>query len=309
MRLIKIGSKAMKQLGRIFVFYMITQLQVLTGIYGQELEFAPIGAKWKLEERFAFSTNIDFIELEVIGDTVLREELCKVLARNQASCNFRPSQEFMFKKNRKIYYYDERNDDFNLLYDFGVAKDSSWNMIVMDGVFYEELNPLPIFVDTVYYQEINGIDSVQIQEVKVGNEDDQRSFKLYENIGLEIGLFFVPWAFCDGNFETFIRCYSDENYGLVSFVDYDCNLVDIPSVEDQFSPITISPNPSKDYIRIVGTTSNITKAEILDLNGRLVQDIPELQSEIKLMYIQRGIYILRIRRGSGKVECYKFIKE
>ncbi len=74
-------------------------------------------------------------------------------------------------------------------------------------------------------------------------------------------------------------------------------------------PITISPNPSHDYLNITNLSPN-TKARIYDFTGKtlLMQDFNSSQAQVDISKLASGMYLIELSNSAGRT-VKKFLKE
>jgi hypothetical protein len=75
------------------------------------------------------------------------------------------------------------------------------------------------------------------------------------------------------------------------------------------SAFMVYPNPAKDFIEIQGNNSaDITKAQIYDLNGKLVMTLKVENSKISVQGLAKGNYILILQDKDNKQHTQKIVK-
>jgi hypothetical protein len=73
------------------------------------------------------------------------------------------------------------------------------------------------------------------------------------------------------------------------------------------NPITVYPNPAKDYIQFQGLNDN-SQISIFDLNGRILKKVPYSKNEIiDVAELSNGTYILKIQDANNTFESKKLI--
>ena len=78
-------------------------------VYSSAQNFAPIGAEWHFEKRFAFRGDVDYVKI-ICNDTILiNGKLCQRLEKiNNIICNNRPDVEYVFSNGDSVFLYDWR---------------------------------------------------------------------------------------------------------------------------------------------------------------------------------------------------------
>ena len=105
------------------------------------------------------------------------------------------------------------------------------------------------------------------------------------------------------------------NAGAVSYTHLDVykrqrynNTLNLSAEEITQSEITIYPNPAKDILTFK-TTEKIRKAEIYDLNGRLVKvELGISNNQIDVSSLKTGTYVIKVT-SDKKYHQTKFIKQ
>lgn len=272
-------------------------------------EWAPIGARWTLEERFAFAGSIGFIEVTVIGDTTINGQSCRILERTTQSCNLRPLQEFMYEDQDKIYFYDTRNDDFNLKFDFGVEADSSYVMYRMNPLNRDALEAVVIAVDSISFYPLTNGDSLRVQHISsIVSDFNELADFVIQNVGFDTGLAPTQDALCDGNHERLLRCYEDSNLGQLSFVNVDCQFTNTRDRTDQAEQvIELSPIPATTTLNVKVLKDYPVDIEIFDSQGRILMNRKNVFARIELPIakLTAGLYFIRVLNNKGQVEQIK----
>ncbi len=214
---------------------------------------------------------------------------------------------------------DSAFEEFQILYAFGAIPNDSWIIKTIDEE--QELDTLRIVVDSVSMKQING------QELKAlhvtYNKLDEYSSMAYTSTILEkIGdiHYMFNWTHyssnvaCDGNYTSGLRCYQDPEFGLystgiVDSCDYIYEWVGIHQGDLQ-NQVRIFPNPAQNFVELSVDRFSEYRAELYDLNGRLLLSTKTFKSNtrIDLSKIGNGLYIIVILENDSKVGYLKMIK-
>lgn len=283
-------------------FLMVLLLLFMFSLTAQE--WAPPGTRWYYSQYY-FNPNIGVHVTEVIGDTIINGQNCRVLD-NAESCSL-PIR-FAYQEDRRIYYYNKYTEDFHLLYDFNLTAGDTLKMFVKENeslpdTFYVKIDS----VGQVFLNE----DTIQVQYVTTLYElNNELSFgnKIYENIGGNN--FFLPvYGFCDIPAMP-LRCYEDPNRGLYQFItEFPCDYVPVEEPDGSVS-LTLQPNPASDRI-LISSPELITALEVIDLNGRrsLQQSgLHDFTHSLEVQNLSPGIYFLRIFLLDKRTSIQKFIR-
>lgn len=92
------------------------------------------------------------------------------------------------------------------------------------------------------------------------------------------------------------------------FVDV---ITSLPSLSKTSTSVHIYPNPTSDYLQIVGHDLTISKIEVSNLNGECVIGIVDFNPEkvINVSILPSGLYILKISSPDGFAQIHRFIKQ
>jgi len=98
-----------------------------------------------------------------------------------------------------------------------------------------------------------------------------------------------------------------------SFDGYSIELGNAGTIEQIISPITVSPNPANDEIKIEGITTSMkaNQISILNIEGKVVaeREIKDvLNTTFDLSAVKAGIYFVNVSHASGN-KTVKFIKQ
>lgn len=299
---------------RIYLTFISTILSIL--IYGQD--FAPIGAEWYYNEQFAFSGDVDYIKFNSEKDTLVNGQTCKkITKRHKLGCNDRPDTEYLYTKNDTVFFLDTIFNEFQILYVFNANPLDSWIIKIKDEE--QDLDTILISVDSITTKQINGVDlkAIHVTYNKFDeNMPETYSSTIIEKIGDVKYMFnWYPWSnvACDVNYTSGLRCYQDSQLGLYSTgiadsCDYTYKWTGIDKNELN-SRIQIFPNPANDYIEIILDINSDYKAELYDLNGRLLlTKIFNLNIELDLVGIKSGYYLLMIKEKTEILGSRRLIK-
>lgn len=294
------------------LFLSFVHFLISTSVKGQR-EWAPIGAKWTMEERFAFAGNLGFIEIEVIGDTIINGQSARILQRSSLSCNLRPLLEFTYQDQGRVYLYDIRNEAFNLTFDFGVGVDSSYVMYRMNPLDRDALEAVTVTVDSISFYALTDGDSLRVQHVSTptGFASNIPTTILLENIGFNTGLTPALDALCDGNFENRLRCYEDVHLGKLSFLNVDCQFTNTQeSVAQVHKLIKLSPIPATNILHITVLKDHPVELEIFDSSGRILIHRKNVfaKTALPIERLSAGLYFIRVWDEGQVQQVEKWVK-
>jgi len=287
--------------------YFLTSLLMLAFSSTNGQDWAPIGATWNYSA-FNFGTPvIDVSSVTSVGDTVIAGKSCRVLSYNNPSFCSWMSPNFIHTDSNRVYYYNESNAQFNLLYDFNAGQGDSWELD--SGV--------DTFVFTIY---VDSVDSITINNVKlkimhIRSLDPMSDFSgiAIERIGLMLYLF-PQIGVCDPQVSP-LRCYEDSVIGLYETgVAPTCDsmyvsLAEAPAISSNL--VNVYPNPF-DKELIISCPELGGEKTILILSDVLGRPLVRSEYQVDpsgqmvlsgLENMASGSYFLRIQSALGYAAC------
>ncbi len=295
-------------------------LILLTGLLlpGIAQEFAPVGAEWHWDERFAFSGNIDYIKFQSEKDTTILGESCrKITKRHPLLCNMRPEVEFVFDRNDTVFFYDEIFNTFQILYDFNAETNDSWVILFVDET--NDADSLIITVDSTSTMIVND-EELKVLYVTYFKNDEYMPETYYSRIIEKFGdmIYMFNWqplsmVACDGNISFGLRCYEDNEFGFYSTGLADsCDYVYIwTGIENSLNEndISIYPNPAIEQITIEVPDKTNLQVKITDITGNLIIHEKFTESvNIGISGYASGVYLVSIYKNDKIIGRNKILK-
>jgi hypothetical protein len=280
-------------------------------------DFAPIGAKWFYTERYFNSEDIGYIAAESVKDTVIKGKNCRQIVNGLLCGAFESSKNFVFQEDSIVYFFNQKTDTFEILYNFKAKKGDSWTTFFY---FMDELDTLKVTVDSIFTVTINGHKLIR-QRITYSrlNQDPLYDWsydaEVTEIIGDSYFLFNLRSTkiLCVGNESAGLRCYEDPDFGFYSTGIADsCNYTyfetGIGKIETK-KDFELYPNPTKGNLLIKTDQTEQLKYEIIGLTGLVIKS-GEISSEtyINISDLQQGIYAVRIISKSAIVGTKKLVK-
>ena len=283
-------------------------------------DFAPIGANWYYNERFAFSGDIDFMKITSVIDTTINEKPCRLIRKDgNPMCSGRPDEEYLYEESNRLYFWDPAFNKFQVLYDLNKAIRDYWIIEVKDIMRDNNSDTIKIVVDSISSLIIND-KTLKVLHVtyQVLTEVHPYSYqsKIIEKIGDIQYLFnFYPNSSlaCDGNYADGLRCYNDSylgNYstGIVDSCNYTYKWTGIDEIGKN-PGFSVYPNPTTGLIEINSIINDELTAILVDITGRPVNYQSFYQNtRIDLTNYQNGSYFLMIKQKDKRAGIIKIIK-
>ena len=179
--------------------------------------FAPQGAEWYFQVDYSSAPitqpSFGYIRYSVTGIDQKQWHTCSVINGNN----------YVYEENNVVYWYNQYNDAFTVLYDFNAEVGDTWYCDVNECTCLVTVTN----VDSVTY---NG-HTYRTQYVTAFGDDDYPYFdgRIINGIGYERGLFPDEMACEGGCFDcdeiSYIRCYLVNDEMLYHEGDYYCDYI------------------------------------------------------------------------------------
>jgi hypothetical protein len=273
-------------------------------------------------------------ELTYIKDTLIDKNHCKIISRYHEDKYGETELEniIVYQDRQKIYqYFDE---SFHLLFDFGMnvgdtvtldlwkdwfGNDEEWDGTKRAGEYYCR-------VDSINPEFYNGEELKEFSCTLMCYDDPQDPtpetlsdgihFKITERFFMIDGYWLFNTYACSKDQPIFhgLRCYEDDAYGFINFIDIDCDSI-LTNTQDTNpeSDVLLYPNPVKDKIVLdLGIKQKWHKWALFQLDGRLIKEgkIEQNQQtkEINLGNLDCKVFIVKLCSEEGKIKVLKFMK-
>ena len=178
--------------------------------------FAPLGAEWYFHvwsQGPITEPPVYYIRKTVSGGEEMQGHTCSVI----------DLYDYVYEEDNVVYWYNQDNDAFTVLYDFNAEAGESWYCDIAECSFLVTVQS----VDSVTWNNR----TYRTQYVAGCNADNLDNVvfegRIIDGIGYEKGLFF-NWGSCGiicGADYEYMRCYLEDGELLYHEGDYDCDYV------------------------------------------------------------------------------------
>jgi len=240
-----------------------------TSLVGQ-IEFAPIGARWIINEAYSIEDGEKPLEafkvLESLSDTLIE------------NLSFRNvSGQLFHQDENKVYYL--YNDTLRLLYDFGVTVGDTTDFEVFNcsnGI--DTIKFLITEVDSILFGEIF-LKTFQCEVIEGWLLNGETSYTYSEMIGSHripiedlAGCITIPGYISDR-----LRCYDFEGKifktdWFSQFGDVDCEIITSTENLVYNNSLTIYPNPADETLNISSENIEIKYLKIITAGGSQIKE-------------------------------------
>ncbi len=265
-------------------------------------EFAPVGATWYIPTvEFAGWGMISVFES--VGDTIIQDKSCRIVNKNQWTCYGDEGAYYIHQQNDSVFLYNIETENFDLIIDFGAEEGDEW--VVPTPAFlidYEYFDSLFIRVDSISYMQVDTL-NLRVQYVYVSTEEwnpdvyhSPPHTKIVEKFGFWNTLF-PPNSLptCDFEREIGIRCYQDNEVGLLKFEEVDC----LVAVEDYSfkDKVEIFPNPASGIISVTSDGLKVETLKLFSLAGNVMLSTDSYYVDVSR--VPNGLYYLWVSTEKG----------
>lgn len=279
-------------------------------LYGQ-FEFAPLGAKWTIQNEFGdflppFQIHYWTTTCHVEKDTLILNKKCsKIIASEEAWQIDKFAISYFHQEGQKIEFYYEGK--FYLWFDF--------NAQIGDTVFSSIIDYAHgLIVKDIIYDTINKIPLRKFKLIKECQPRDSPLF-IYEKLG---STFFHPLFFasimCGFDYPNiYLKCYSDPIIGTVNFDSIPCDSIRTEVHQIVTEPkLIIYPTLVRNHLNLFIDVNQIIQLQIYSINGspllNLINNIHEVNGTVDVSYLVPGIYFLKTKLKNGNIQMNKFVK-
>ena len=278
-----------------FAILLLFQLLFIGNSFSQD--FAPIGATWYFPETFSFSGDIGVVTFSSIGDTIIQNKQAKIVYKDTWTCYGEAKDYYFHQSNDSIYKYVPSTDTFELSFIFNAAVGDQW---IINELPEFDSDSMECTVDSISFIHLSPSDSLRVQHVTLRPFDINGNLfpngypnRIIEKIGFSIALTAPFESICDVNREKDIRCYEDNQSGLINFSAVDCLLTSTEAI-DKENAINIFPNPTTNSITLAHQLLTIKQIEIFNVQGQKMATIKSGFEQLDFSNYPNGIYILKI---------------
>ncbi len=248
------------------------------------------------------------------GDTIINDVECMIIRveRNLAVCDHLGESSFYIHQDgSSTLMYNKKTNEFTTLYNFDLNKGDSWEISIGYCTF-------AMVIDSIGNQAIGDVDR---KVLYVSDEDDADHYSgmIVEGIG-HLTSFFPrdisceEEGFCDGLYETQIRCYYEDGEQVYNSIDMECDatytITDVTQNIDKMPNKTIEATVINDYLVVVCNQDySLGQYDIFDMSGRLINN-GEMRriTNISIASFPQGIYLAKFTFNNN-IKVIKFVKK
>lgn len=294
-------------------FKLVLLLVFTLNVGGICQEFAPIGSTWHFPVSNWVSGSVGVLTIATTGDTIINNKECKVLYRDRNTMNGDQGNIYLHQNLDTIFQFDEDENKFDKIIVFNSEIGDTF--IIEKQAAYQFGDTMHCKIDSISYFHIPNGDSIKIQHVeffasRVLDSGDtiqaRKNGELIDNIGFKNALIpLVLESLAVGTAEENIRCYEDDNIGLVMFGEVDCLFTSLNNLREEYKTI-LFPNPTKEMLYIESGNSDIKGIQIFDISGQLMFKTWNSITEVNLSKLVKGIYVVRVELDQH-IEHHKIV--
>lgn len=269
----------------------ISLLLVLFSWQALPQSWAPVGATWTYEVRYAWSNDIGYNRWTAVGDTVIAGKSCRIIECTGPFVSGDFSSRFIScADSSKVYLL--LADSLTLLYDFEADAGESWD-IANDSCH------ITVNIDSVTTVTLNGypLSKQKISTTDYSFDGDVIAFIGNTSQPLPGFDFSCNQVIHDDIHYAGLRCYQDSIIGLVDFqISPSCDYIFSSIVEPGNDGVSLYPNPASDYLTFENTGNPVFQRYVMySGQGRALASgvLTEGVNTIMLTDFHSGYYILK----------------
>lgn len=251
-----------------------------------------IGSKWTFESINHPTSSIGFQQYQII-DTVtwMNEHAYKI------SPGLYSQYDYMIRKDKKVYFWDEESEQYQLNYDFG--NDTFYPIKYKSGEGID--TSVMVYIDSVSNRSINNI-SYQVQHCRstLGIGTIEFPFEVIIGLGQKsFGPRLAIGKIIDNitNDIQGLRCYSDSRREInLTAVACDSTWFTTYTIETEPLNVSVYPNPTMGMIYIDGINSDL-EYKLYNVLGILISHGKTTNNSIEISEEGEFILLLRARKS------------
>ena len=191
-------------------------LSLFGTIMAQQRTFAPQGAEWYFQVDYSSvpitQPSFGYLAYAVTGEAEIQGHVCSVIN----------NQHYVYEENKVVYWYNQVNDAFTVLYDFNAETGDTWYCDVAECTCLVTVTG----VGSVIWND----HTYRTQYVEAWGDGSMPFFdgRIFEGIGYEKGLFpdeMACYDCVDCDYISYMRCYLEDGEMLYHEGDYDCDYI------------------------------------------------------------------------------------
>lgn len=291
---------------------------ISSSLFAQDGGWFQTGATWTYN--YTFPPVLPILPPEVVQaqytiteQTELNDQPCAKMEAigddpNPMYCNVLTAPYYVYESNDSIFFANDFDNTFRLVYNFGAEQGDTWDLIYTSEYNEGETAHL-VTVDSVYNTVIDG-ETLKVMDLSydyVSGNDEAGIMRHTATVTQRLGAFepfsilfgYRIFGLCEAYYNETLQCYTDPDISYLSPDFQSCTLgLNDPEVS---ASIEISPNPSSDYINIASLQSLILEIKIYTIAGQLVySEVAQNQEHrINTSKFESGFYLISIETEQG----------
>lgn len=297
--------------------------------------FAPIGSKWYYSHDISntlFPSSIGYIEIECVKDTVINSVPVRAIEIRNVKYGSEVkvvSREYLRENGDSIFYYNQYENQFYLLYNFGAhvgdtivlenqkAPDGFLGGIggVELGSFAYTITDIDTFnVQNVWHKRQFISDIYPVDRWRISNINNNGTV-ITSLFGASTYLFGTASGITPETIEPLLRCYNDSLFSFTNpdwtkACDYSNGIQSTLEIIEE-NHVKTHPNPCNDILFVSSNRNSIEKQAsyfITDLTGKKIATGNLSNNAVDVSNLTSGMYFVYIGIGNQHFKSSKFIK-
>ena len=236
------------------------------------------GAEWYYNLHFFSSPDVGITRCYIAGDTTILDKNCLVFMQEVATCNGRPEKNYLHKDDKQVYFFDQDDNTFKLLYDFSLEAGDT--LIYNTGIhsWDNKRRTHYIRIDSVGKYRVNSIE-LKLFDLSYGWMDgneiffEETSAQIIEGIGNTENFFHLSdgTGYCDDKYSDKLECFSNPNFATAVIGSLGCTIVNTKDMPESRPDLVVYPNPFTNTVDLETSVFPIDgKVFIYDSSGKII---------------------------------------
>lgn len=288
----------------------------------QEVDFAPIGAKWWFSSYCLYNLDCGYFTMTSTKDTLIENKSARIIEIDTfggEGWSMDATPLIVYTNDNKVYNFDRINNEFYVLYDFGLQAGDT--LTIQDSTkFRGFINPedgseqalFQVVVDSNVIKPFSNDSLIHLYTSPTTNSSYFFNSPIIERIGNVSSLLGETTLQAPGGYPSFFRCYKDQ---IIDLTNDNCEYIStLNTLEITKNEFSVYPNIVKDLLHIEWESNSLPKSVSIHLYntlGNCVYKNKIIPSDstftINMKDFSEGMYILNVVSDKKRYN-FKIIK-
>lgn len=281
-------------------------------VAAQNSNFAPLGAKWWYSLDCTGYQDCGYYTMTVTKDTTIGAVSARIIEKEmfggESWSSIDKTPFIVYSEGNKVYNYDKINDEFYVLYDFGLQAGDT--LTIQDTTkfrgFYNieggtDIALFQVVVDSNVIKSFGNYSLTHLYTSPTANSSYFFNGPIIEHIGNTHSFLGEPSMMTPGGYPGHWRCYKDS---LIDLTHNNCEYIaNVGINESSINNVSIYPNPTTDIVTIDLADNNNSELFIYQLDGTFIrkQTLLSNNTVISISDLNVGVYLFEVQNDKGTI--------